>query len=123
MVPKSFEAGAYQDTPTVAIVHEAQLGIAFQAVTGDALRHRLQLAVDRVLLGLLFPRDTGIERHTEIIIGHGWSSSLGLRSEIPGRHRDRLVVRASQWRPLQGPGDERDQLLICTCDQLILEAR
>jgi hypothetical protein len=77
LVPESFEARAGQDVPTVAVVHEAQLGRAFQAVTRDALHDRLELAGDGVLLLLLFPGNASIEPHTEIVIGHGWSSSPG----------------------------------------------
>ncbi len=122
LVPEPLQARAHQDTPAVAVVDEAQLGVAFQAVALDAPDHRLQLTVDRVLLGLLFPGDAGIERHAEVVVGHGWSSSPGLRSEIPGRRRDRPVAPPSRRRG-QRPGDDRDQHLVCTRDQIILEAR
>ncbi len=36
LVPEPFEARAGQDVPAAAIVNEAQLGLAFQGVTGDA---------------------------------------------------------------------------------------
>ena len=78
MVPESFEARAGEYVPAVAVVQEVQFGLAFQGVAGDALRDRLELAGDRVVLGLLFPGDPGVDRHTEIVIGHGWSSSPGL---------------------------------------------
>ena len=61
-----------------AVVHEAQFGVAFQGVARDPLHDRLKLAGDRVLLGLLFSGDPGVDRHAEIVIGHGWSSSPGL---------------------------------------------
>src|SRR5262249_44773240 len=54
LIPEPLEARAGQDTPAVAVIHEAQLGVAFDGVAGDPLRDGLKLAGDGVLLGLLF---------------------------------------------------------------------
>src|SRR3954447_23017558 len=61
LVSEPLEARAGQDAPAVAVVDEAELGVALQGVARDPLRQRLELAVDRVLLGLLFPGDTGVD--------------------------------------------------------------
>src|SRR5262249_59319754 len=86
-----------------------------------ALVDRLELAVDRVLLGLLLPGNTRVDRHPEVVIGHGWSSSLGLGSKTREGRRGRLAVTAWRSRPPQGTGNDRDQGLICTRDQLVLK--
>jgi hypothetical protein len=121
LVPEPLEAWAGQDGSAVAIVHEAQLGVALQGVACDPLADRLELTVNRVLLGLLFPGDAGIDRHSEMTIGHGWSSSPGLRLQTLGRRRVRHVVRAPQSRPSRVAGDDRDQGLVCQRDELILK--
>ena len=112
LVPEPLEARAGQDAPADAVVDEAQLGVAFQGVARDALRDRLELAGDRVLLGLLFAGDPGVDRHTEIVIGHGWSSSPGLGSEALDRRRGRLVVDRIEIAAVPGggrrPGSRRD---------------
>ena len=71
LVAKSLEARADQGVTAEAVVQEAQLGLAFQGVTRDAPPDRLELAGDRCLLGLLIAGDPGIDRRTEIVMGHG----------------------------------------------------
>jgi hypothetical protein len=77
LVPESFEVRTDQGVPAVAVIDEAELGVAGLAVIRDPLQEHFELAGDRILLGLLVPRDPGIESHTKPVIGHGWSSSLG----------------------------------------------
>src|SRR5262249_29670481 len=78
LIPESFQARTGQGISAVAVVHEAQFGLAFHGVIGHALRERLQLAGDGVLLLLLVAGNPGIDPHSKIVIGHGWSSSLDL---------------------------------------------
>src|SRR5262249_7004947 len=92
LVPEPLEPRPGQDGSAVAVVHEAQLGVADQGVIHDPPGDRLELAVDRVLLGLLLPGDTGVDRHPEVVVGHGWSGSPGPGSETPEGRRRRLVV-------------------------------
>src|SRR5262249_40473603 len=122
LVPESFETRADQDIASVAVVHEAQFGLAVQAVAGDALRERLELAGNRVVLDLLFPGDAGIDRHAESVIEHGGSSSPGLGSETPDHCGGRLVDTGARSRPSQGPAHDRDQGMIRTFDQLFMES-
>jgi hypothetical protein len=63
----------------------------------------------------------GIDRDTEILIGHGGSSSPGGCSEVMGRRRGRLALAASRPRAFHRSGDDGDQGVVCDRDQLILE--
>ena len=78
LIPESFEARADKYAAADPVVDEAQFGVAFQGIVGDSLHDRLKLTGDRVLLGLLFSGNPRVDRHTKIVIGHGWSSSAGL---------------------------------------------
>ena len=71
LIPESLETRADQDAAADSVVHEAQFGVAYQGILGDSLGDLLKLAGDRVLLGLLFPGNPSINRHTKIVIGHG----------------------------------------------------
>ena len=118
LVPEPLESRSGQDVAAAAVVHEVQFGLAFRAISGDPLRECLKLAGDRVLLLLLFPRNPGIERRAEIVLDHGSSNSPG--PGLEGLDGGRVIAAGS--RPIEGPGNDRDQRLVCTCDQLILEA-
>src|SRR5262249_38673708 len=118
LVAEPLESRPGQDVAAAAVVHEVLFGLASRAIGGDPPLQCLELAGDRVLLLLLFPPDPGIERHAEMVLDHGWSNSPGPGSE--GWDGGRVITAGS--RPIQGPGDDRDQRLVCTRDELILEA-
>ena len=57
---------------------EARPRVAAQPAVADASVERLDLAGERVLLGLALGGDPGVDRHAEVRGGrHGGSSSLG----------------------------------------------
>jgi hypothetical protein len=119
LVPESLKTWACQDVPAVAIIHEAKIGIAFQAVARNPLCDRLKLAGDSVLLLLLVPGHPAIEPDTKVVLGHGCSSSSGLKLETPDGGRT-VAAESTSWS-LQRLRDNRDQRLICKRDQLILK--
>ena len=71
LVAEPLQPRAEQQGPADAVVDEPQLRVAAQPVVADAPVDRLELAGDRVLLGLPLGGDPGVDRHAEMVGGHG----------------------------------------------------
>jgi hypothetical protein len=69
LVAESLQRWPDQGSPAMAVVDEAQFQLAFQPVIADLPLKRLDLARDRVPLGLLLRGEAGIVRHAEMIGG------------------------------------------------------
>ena len=74
LVAEPLQPRPEQDGPADAVVDEPQLRVADQPVIADAPVERLELAGDRVLLGLPLGGDPGIDRHAEMVVW-SWSCS------------------------------------------------
>ena len=110
-----------QQGPADAVVDEPQLRVAVQAVVADAPLERLELAGDRVLLGLLLGGDPGVDRHAEMRVRHGGSSSLGRGLGRPGPRQGLAKVAAPTTGPLKGAGDDGDEGFVGGGNRPVLE--
>jgi hypothetical protein len=123
LIPEPLQARTDQRAPAAAVVHEMQLGIACQSVVGDAPGNGREWAGDGVLLGLLFRRDSSIDRHAETRCRHDGSSSCARGSGEVGSSRSR---RVAPWTLLLGSRtscDDGRQGFIGRSDDLLLEPR
>jgi hypothetical protein len=71
LVAEPLQPRAEEQGPADAVVDEPQFEVAAQPVVADAPVERLELARDRVLLGLPIGGDSGVDRRAEMVGGHG----------------------------------------------------